>query len=119
MSTQHTPGPWTTRETQEHWGRINVHIEGSDGFELACAYQRTTNENKANARLIAAAPELLAELKNARAYIQEHHDSFVETATNLATGLIKDPEDVLIAEASQDLLNGIDAALAKSTGGAA
>lgn len=60
---EHTPGPWKTRETEEHWGRINVHIEGPDDLELACAYQRTSSENKANARLIASAPEMLAALE--------------------------------------------------------
>lgn len=62
--------------------------------------------------------ELLAALKAARQFIKEHHDSFVETATSPITGLIEDAQDLLFAEADQDLLNSIDAAVAKATGAA-
>lgn len=64
---------------------------------------------------LAAAPELLAELRRAREYISEHHNSFVEGVTSPKSGLIEDPQDLLFAEANQDLLNGIDAAITKAT----
>jgi hypothetical protein len=60
--------------------------------------------------------ELLAELKKVREVIAAWNQAFVETVTNQSTGLIDDPEDILTAEADQDLLNGIDAAIAKTTG---
>ena len=52
----HTPGPW---------GLDGNLIEGPDGERVACitAYSRRTPKQKANARLIAAAPDLLAALQ--------------------------------------------------------
>ena len=64
---------------------------------------------------VAQRDELLAELKKVREVIAAWNQAFVETVTNQSTGLIDDPEDILIAEADQDLLNGIDAAIAKAT----
>ena len=66
---------------------------------------------------VAQRDELLAELKKVREVIAAWNQAFVETVTNQSTGLIDDPEDILTAEADQDLLNGIDAAIAKTTGG--
>ena len=68
--TQHTPGPWYLAEERlltfahgEVVGPNNEHICGllpdNNGIVMM------TEEDKANARLIAAAPELLAALENA------------------------------------------------------
>jgi hypothetical protein len=67
--------------------------------------------------LLAQRDELLAQLKKVREVIAAWNQAFVETVTNQSTGLIDDPEDILIAEADQDFLNDIDAAIAKTTGG--
>lgn len=65
MSVQHTPGPWTIYKT------VNV-MGGSDGRRLVAnagghqdnrVADNGNGENEANARLIAAAPDLLAALK--------------------------------------------------------
>jgi hypothetical protein len=61
---------------------------------------------------LAQRDRLLNEIKKVREVIAAWNQAFVETATNRATGLIDDPEDILIAEADQDVLNGIDAAIA-------
>lgn len=66
----HTPGPWrhysgplrpqyptVIHEIQTRSGRAVVKWAGFDGLEL------TKKETKANARLIAAAPDMLAALK--------------------------------------------------------
>jgi len=78
MKTKHTPGPWTRDggnisgewETGE---QVTIAITGVTRF---CGDEsggprdtRMKAENKANARLIAAAPELLAALKNLHALI--------------------------------------------------
>ena len=58
----HTPGPWQL-------GSSKVAIWGSDGSVVADAWEsndRPDKECEANARLIAAAPDLLAALKSAR-----------------------------------------------------
>lgn len=57
---QHTPGPWRTGGKD---GRI---IYAADGFAVADAtvfHGRHEGEHSENARLIAAAPELLAALE--------------------------------------------------------
>lgn len=63
MSKQHSPGPWG-------WAQDSLytpgHIITGDKRYIAsiCVDDRPKNENIANARLIAAAPELLAAIKN-------------------------------------------------------
>jgi len=60
----HTPGPW---------GLDGNLIEGPDGERVACitAYSRRTPKQKANARLIAAAPDLLAALRGMLAIVND------------------------------------------------
>lgn len=58
MKTQHTPGPWYQREQGSE-------IEIKSGIYTICMvhnYSGLHETNEANARLIAAAPELLEEL---------------------------------------------------------
>ena len=60
MKTQHTPGPWTVD---------NQYIHGPDGIRfLAVAGD---GAGQANARLIAAAPELLAAARLAVAWSEQ------------------------------------------------
>jgi len=63
---QHTPGPWTLEK--EH---LPIVVNGANGYTVAhgCGnpasqYWERNSEAAANARLIAAAPELLAALRN-------------------------------------------------------
>lgn len=62
MTTAHTPGPWRTRRG---FGRD---VETESGITIAFASDRDVSERRArsNARLIAAAPALLATLKELR-----------------------------------------------------
>ena len=68
----HTPGPWQIKH--------RVNIIGSTGRSVASAGGYTTNtdngehilENEANARLIAAAPDLLEACKEAEDWLEEH-----------------------------------------------
>jgi hypothetical protein len=62
--TQHTPGPWRFNENPTHadltiWGSEGTAVVTDLGDRLT-----TYKQNCANARLIAAAPELLAALKS-------------------------------------------------------
>ena len=77
MSTRHTPGSWIAAisETWPHGhperAEMALNIHGGDGQEgydgniicLIAKQGRITKQDEANARLIAAAPELLAALK--------------------------------------------------------
>lgn len=73
MGTKHTPGPW---HTGGYSSRI---IYAGDGFAVADAtvfHGRHEGEHEANARLIAAAPELLdvlQEVTRCLAWHEEQH----------------------------------------------
>ena len=58
MTTQHTPGPWFANDSLQLFAETGQHIarldSSTEGFEGGTLY--------ANARLIAAAPDLLAAL---------------------------------------------------------
>lgn len=58
----HTPGPWEVRESR-YYGNGWM-IESSDGYRVAMLPNVSKlPENAANARVIVAAPELLAEVE--------------------------------------------------------
>lgn len=79
-----------------------------------CVHNRL--ERAARARLIAAAPSMLAELRSLRTLFKDQLDSFVESVTDPVTSLIPDTDDRLSAEADQDRLNQIDAVIKLATG---
>lgn len=89
----HTPGPWTPKFDESY------NVIGGDGATIAqCKFisflvRRSADEVAANARLIAAAPDLLEALKRARAIIAgggyrfEDIDAAIAKATpNTETG---------------------------------
>ena len=64
MSAKHTPGPWSFGYgmTQEHGYVLGVGVNTKPDWTVVCAVSRHGDVNaidEANARLIAAAPELL------------------------------------------------------------
>lgn len=96
MTTPHTPGPWRLR-----YGKLfEYDYLLKAGKDTPIAYWsnfkiRTKKESKANARLIAAAPELLEALQNAQMALA----GFVDRS-----GIV------------QNALDKASAAIAKSTG---
>ena len=75
----HTPGPWTY-EYPKHEGAALILAAAAKGAntrgQIAAVWrQPAVGDSEANARLIAAAPELLACLKEALELIQEDIDS--------------------------------------------
>ena len=92
MKTNHTPGPWTPQRPIDGSAGIHVfyrephfgesfwtRIDGADHMAVALALGLTDEEVRERARLIAAAPELLAALESAAA-------QFDFTVTALAKG---------------------------------
>lgn len=57
--TQHTPGPWTAKP---HGNHCFLMSENAQGFYCVCDVDTATEQGRANARLIAAAPDLLEAL---------------------------------------------------------
>lgn len=75
MTTQHTPGPWQpfTRYVTAKGRFLAKAFEANDateqpGFSAGQEPQQSQTEAAANARLIAAAPELLAALEHLMRY---------------------------------------------------
>ena len=68
---KHTKGPWQVRKSEYYY------LVESEGYLIA------KQERKADARLIAAAPELLRELKSAIFYIETYGG---EVTSNFAAG---------------------------------
>lgn len=64
MKTEHTQGPWRI-DSKTRFGDFTI---AAGENVKACEFVAKT-QSEANARLIAAAPELLAALKEARAFI--------------------------------------------------
>ena len=74
---KHTSGPW--KITRQHQSPCAVERqEGGGGAALALVYladpktRRRTPEYEANARLIAAAPDLLLELELTHRFLRKH-----------------------------------------------
>lgn len=96
---KHTPGPW--QWTQHFDPTISIY---KDGFgQIARLYDSSVGTGKANARLIAAAPDLLEALKTLVPMLDEWHKEH--------PAHVGDKEPHAIKAAS--------AAIAKATGGAA
>ena len=76
MKQKHTPGPWNVAEDQHN--DYQHAVAARNGLHVGCAYHtdpcRMTREEKANAHLIAAAPELLEALEAMRKAYGALHD---------------------------------------------
>ena len=95
MSAQHTPGPWKFgKELGARNGEWLVSFDaGSKGRGIAIAETRTgPGSEEANARLIAAAPELLAALERAYmaliGYLPAHRNGVTDAAIGAASAAI-------------------------------
>lgn len=77
--TKHTPGPWTHRDSA-HNGAFEVNGADSKTFVVAdvFAYLQYAGRAEANARLIAAAPELLQIAKWILAAKMDYGEPLVE-----------------------------------------
>ena len=74
MTTSHTSGPWTHEGQGDITGIENDPASGCVGkVDVACVYLRTVpGKTEANARLIAAAPDLLTALTGLLALDADH-----------------------------------------------
>ena len=72
---EHSPGPWAYDGPED-----SIHVEGQP--HLRVCFLTSDGPTEAHARLIAAAPELLAELKRSvsclQAFVSEHVDPGTE-----------------------------------------
>jgi len=104
MTSKHTPGPWDTDRNNVHTGQIATihHCLNNDWVEVWSEnWPIDEAEQEANARLIAAAPELLEALIKAEQMFRDI--GFIAEADRLRPG---------------SLGSEIRAAIAKATGAA-
>jgi hypothetical protein len=79
VSAQHTPGPWRTdpdfaRDVQSADGKIAIYSPfqcGDDRIKELRLFAPLRSEAEANARLIAAAPDLLAALRALTDWVED------------------------------------------------
>ncbi len=75
-SLSHTPGPWHCGTLRETGINAGIDVDADNNSNLALVHHepldRDSGETKANARLIAAAPDLLAALEGLLADIAEY-----------------------------------------------
>lgn len=84
----HTPGPWTA---YEFGGRWFVSFQNDDSGP-AVSIMSWPHQQKANAHLIAAAPEILAALKMAEPFLRRFGSSDEATAVEVALAAIAKAE---------------------------
>lgn len=81
MSTKHTPGPWEIERYSygliQIVGDLKVISDDEEHFTTVVEQISATNE-ESNARLIAAAPELLEALVALVKINEEHNQSFID-----------------------------------------
>ena len=92
----HTPGPWTQSKPLNmsvigHGNSLRIDAEGSAIVEMI-AYGKSDQETIANARLIAAAPDLLTAARRASLDIHTH-TQFQDTRTSLDAAIAKAQAD--------------------------
>lgn len=76
MSTKHTPGPWMVLPSVQP-GQFCILTEHGPRIDVACTYGFERTPREANARLIAAAPELLEALQRLQACYSSSHSPSV------------------------------------------
>ena len=70
--TQHTPGPWEVRPRGRN---LEIGPIGKKGLSIVeLLFSQDSEEGRANAALVAAAPSLLAELESFVAWVSEFDD---------------------------------------------
>lgn len=82
MTTNHTPGPWAIRDDDEDWV---VSIVGSSQIVLARVRTATVEPGDGNARLIAAAPDLLEACKTFAEWLRREEAGFVKAGNKRDT----------------------------------
>ena len=102
----HTPGPWTWDEPS-NWHGLDARVFTPEPYGVVAQVPieawRPRSIGRANARLIAAAPDLLYALKLARGYVEAMHNNIASAMGHERTVIRPD-------------LDVVDAAIAKAEG---
>lgn len=119
-----TPGPWKFYQLHGEDGLGYIRREDEDGKEIAHHGDpdRSFQENVANARLIAAAPDMLAALRRGRVVMAGECDTALASYCRAgADGALlreaMEPDERRHVESLEGAIAKIDAAIAKAEGG--
>ena len=110
MTTKHTPGPWTILSGTYENGK-QFKVVGDESFYAMVGGDKqsmTSGETLANARLVAAAPDLLAALEKAHGLLSDLESDIHEAG--------KDCPNLYNADFIPGVRNTLLAALAKAKG---
>jgi hypothetical protein len=100
-----------TKTVQHDAKWLLTNHDHEDAFEVACARQIR--------RLLDSNADLQRTLRLARAQLASHLQELADCHASPVTGLVDDPQVLLILESEQDLINQIDEALDRATRDAA
>jgi len=95
MNKNYTPGPWDFWSGYAAFDQIEAEITAQDGDVVVAQYNNLIEQGEFNARLIAAAPDLLEALENLLAVregvggTKYHADDIARAAIAKAKGEIK------------------------------
>lgn len=84
MSAAHTPGPWAVSGAGRH-----ALVRGEDMTIVAVRHRLEGDVHEANARLIAAAPDLLVALEEALHWFEGEHASSHPTTVRMQAAIAK------------------------------
>ncbi len=110
---EHTPGPW--RVDRSDWGQPQFINAGDTPLVALWGYVSEKTTVEANARLIAAAPEMLEALKASNRTLIAERDVIYDSITNSA-GEITDPAEGKGLAEYNALIDANRAAIARATG---
>ena len=82
---EHTPGPWRVYPPRPFRTGLEVHVARAEGVRGPLV-ATVTDENGPNAHLIAAAPDMLAELKRLRDVVGDEDASCIDAVIAQAEG---------------------------------
>ncbi|MEJ1159456.1 hypothetical protein [Prosthecomicrobium sp. N25] len=82
---KYTPGPWSFQPGQNNWPHPSVWRGNEGGFQVLGT---SRERSEADARLIAAAPDLLESLKDVVAVVQERDPGFDADVLRTARAVI-------------------------------
>ena len=112
MTAKHTPGPWRA----ECDGLI-VAMESNQRVAFTSRHGASCNDEfDGNACLLAASPDLLTALQDARAFVKAELDARISEHTTAGDMATLDETDGGLCGEAMDALARIDAAIAKATG---
>ena len=115
MTGKHTPGPWVAQTDPCHYDTLSDVVGGDGNLFVSVGGKASWQEQEANARLIAAAPELLEALVEVGECVRTYETEYDGRMYEICSGCDAQLSDGQSHRSSCTWLK-VDAALAKAEG---